>query len=1515
MGSAPELAYPEVMSSHRRSDGNRHIAITAFAAIVLVACGERPSGSDDTEALFASARDTDAGVPVREYGRVTAIDGVSFDRPVGAGLTVTGPFDPTLLQDLEVALVSIDARGERTLARFDARTSPALVLFRSYEVYFVDVPAAPHFTDPAADYQLRVLLAGRELGRSELPDEIHEALRQAPTLRVGVKVRIEARAAPAITALEPAELVVGAPATLTIHGSGFVRDSVVRAGGDVLATSFVSPTMLTAPLAAELLLAPGERDVVVATPTPGGGTSASAVLRVVPACTPIALVDETCDGFDDDCDDGVDDDFRTQRTSCGDPAAPTFGATRCEAGVIVDTCTPGQVEPVVAATEIVSPDEGGRISVPDDGAEVVVPPGAVETEVPITVTRTVEPPPPDVVPMGPAYDLDPDGLVFSTPILVAVPFAGDPRRVRLVLTSDGVDEELPTMTAEGLAMAWVPHFSTIRPVAATGCPPVLLGDDALCNGVDDDCDGDVDEDFVPSATTCGSGACTGSGVTTCTAGQVVDSCIAPVPAPCDDGDACTIDSSLGVGAGCVAMCSFAPVACVDGDGCCRVGCGWMDDSDCPQDPSFVIERVTSTPLPNATLLATNVQGQVLYQEDAQTVRFWDLGPTSTLPARFEVHALGDGGHVAGRLGTTYALSIWHNGAIVRTAPPELDDGNNMTFVCDMNVAGDAVVFAMWTGLWLWDQHGVATNILAPWELTPDQRDWFAVNCNMPGPTERRARMIDDLGQVTSSVWMSGLPPIPQIWSAGAWSPLPGQPIAASPNGDRLLLTPSNQLLLWQNGAVTRTLPALPVAWTTITTSMNSLGRGGHVALDAWTGSPGASDRRSFWWDGQAWHELTPITPVGRTEVTAVAPQGFVIGGASPASASVVAAADSANTSAPAGLRSNPVVVWHRGEPRTICDEAAAPTLVDAPGQAVLRTSWLGDFVVQGADGHIRRYGAWPAPITSCSSLCGNGVVDAGEQCDDGNHVEGDGCSWNCTPTFCGNGIVEGSEQCDDGDLSDPRMDRSFTIWGGTCDRECLLDDLTTPGYTETLVGANPARTSGLRGLSHRGDVLFTEATQANPATFVHSNGASQPLPMNYDVLFFGDEGQVVAYHNAQDLVIWRDGVVERSFDMAAYTQIDWVWGSTFFVCDMNAAGDVLLYSGWDRFAIWDRNNQITNIDPNPAGLDISLMVGACNNFMEAIHPRMIDPQGRVTFNPYAPDPQVGLAWMWDHGVWTQLPGVVFGMDAEGNRLLLGATPTARWSVWRASDRVVARTIVPPTVPVSVPRDVRLLDHDLVLQGTERPLYYDNGVWRSLASITPAGRSVALATTTSGDVLGVSTRVSAATWLAADPLHAAGRPEARLPNPVVLWRGRDVRELGGAPVLASDVSTPGQLNATFERTVRVAPSGHVAVLGADLRIRLYTPIESGLADVVMTCGNGRVDPGETCDDGNGTDGDACNHDCRPSFCGNGVVEAGEVCDDGDFTDPRLDATGCAWGGTCTADCAQTVVLTPSPTCRR
>lgn len=49
-----------------------------------------------------------------------------------------------------------------------------------------------------------------------------------------------------------------------------------------------------------------------------------------------------------------------------------------------------------------------------------------------------------------------------------------------------------------------------------------------------------------------------------------------------------------------------------------------------------------------------------------------------------------------------------------------------------------------------------------------------------------------------------------------------------------------------------------------------------------------------------------------------------------------------------------------------------------------------------------------------SGGCGDAVVGIDEECDDGNVVNGDGCSVNCTLQRCGNRIVEPGEDCDVG---------------------------------------------------------------------------------------------------------------------------------------------------------------------------------------------------------------------------------------------------------------------------------------------------------------------------------------------------------------------------------------------------------------------------------------------------------------------------------------------------------------------
>jgi choice-of-anchor A domain-containing protein len=58
-----------------------------------------------------------------------------------------------------------------------------------------------------------------------------------------------------------------------------------------------------------------------------------------------------------------------------------------------------------------------------------------------------------------------------------------------------------------------------------------------------------------------------------------------------------------------------------------------------------------------------------------------------------------------------------------------------------------------------------------------------------------------------------------------------------------------------------------------------------------------------------------------------------------------------------------------------------------------------------------------------------------------------------------------------------------------------------------------------------------------------------------------------------------------------------------------------------------------------------------------------------------------------------------------------------------------------------------------------------------------------------------------------------------------------------------------------------------------------------------CGDNRIQPGETCDDGNGLSNDGCSAVCLVEVCGDGVVQAGETCDDGNTSNTDACLNSC------------------------
>jgi Notch 1 len=224
-------------------------------------------------------------------------------------------------------------------------------------------------------------------------------------------------------------------------------------------------------------------------------------------CEPLAgdPNDPTCDGADDDCDGRIDEDFTTQVTQCGTGSCLGTGEQRCENGVVVDTCVPLGAQPDVTCDGL-DDDCDGRLDegVPTESIQCGV--GACEA---LGIRQCVEGNFVEAcqpkAPVGDDFtcdqiDDDCDGRV-------------DESFVRITIEcGQGVCQR------EGLLKC---EMGVVLEECTPGSP---IGADS-CDGVDDDCDGIVDEDFEAVETLCGVGVCAATGLTQCENGAIIDRCM------------------------------------------------------------------------------------------------------------------------------------------------------------------------------------------------------------------------------------------------------------------------------------------------------------------------------------------------------------------------------------------------------------------------------------------------------------------------------------------------------------------------------------------------------------------------------------------------------------------------------------------------------------------------------------------------------------------------------------------------------------------------------------------------------------------------------------------------------------------------------------------------------------------------------------------------------------------------------------------------------------------------------
>ncbi|MEZ4379840.1 MAG: hypothetical protein R3A79_00725 [Nannocystaceae bacterium] len=142
------------------------------------------------------------------------------------------------------------------------------------------------------------------------------------------------------------------------------------------------------------------------------------------------------------------------------------------------------------------------------------------------------------------------------------------------------------------------------------------------------------------------------------------------------------------------------------------------------------------------------------------------------------------------------------------------------------------------------------------------------------------------------------------------------------------------------------------------------------------------------------------------------------------------------------------------------------------------------------------------------SLCGNGMVDAGESCDDGaaNGTPDSLCLTSCEPSACGDGVVSLGEDCDEGDANGTASS-TCSSW---CEPAVCGDGEITMGEecdsTDANISLHTYACTAECAKNSCGDGLLADAEMCEEALFPGECAQGCSFPMCGDnLIMFGEE--------------------------------------------------------------------------------------------------------------------------------------------------------------------------------------------------------------------------------------------------------------------------------------------------------------------------------------------------------------------------------------------------------------------------
>ncbi len=508
--------------------------------------------------------------------------------------------------------------------------------------------------------------------------------------------------------------------------------------------------------------------------------------------------------------------------------------------------------------------------------------------------------------------------------------------------------------------------------------------------------------------------------------------------------------------------------------------------------------------------------------------------------------------------------------------------------------------------------------------------------------------------------------------------------------------------------------------------------------------------------------------------------------------------------------------WTGGVPAFGIFRSADPARVDDPASRI-------------AEHPTRRY-TDPAPGTIAfyrvRPMCGNGLLDAGEQCDDGNNYSLDGCRSDCSSELCGDGLLDPGEVCDDGNLID----------ADGCQADCRLpfcgDGILDPGEAcddadlDDDDGCTTACT--IPAVCGDGNVDLGEQCDDGPG-----NSETPNSPCRSDCELAGCGDSVIDGGELCD-----DGNFSSGDGCSASCLVETEY-----------CGDGIVQSGEDC----DDGNQVGG-DGCSAGCHAVLR----DDFSPEVEPfwSFVNPGGDASFH-------VSGAGTADSVLVLDVPGGPSHDAFDDND-----APRLMQPVDNRNFELEVK--IQSSLSQGTQSQGIIVEQD-ALNWIRFDFYSDGTNWYAFAASTANGNS--------------TSRINVPLGIGGSPVPV-GLRVLRIGNLFILRYSTDPAAKSwntvGSFSHALHVNRAGVFAGNFSASGNSAPA---------YSARFDYFVENGdpfIEEDPITCGNGVLDTGEVCDDGNAETGDGCRDDCTAELCGDGILDAGEDCDDGN----NVSGDGCS-----------------------